>query len=94
MFSLLDHRVDQITNKVLYSPAQIPTGHQISAQYPISGSITTLAPPSFLGRPGPSILTGGRSERSLVVDNYARRWTDIDLRSMSFGQYHATTPER
>jgi hypothetical protein len=69
----------------LYSAAQTRTGHQVSTPYP-----TALAPPSFHSRPGTSILMDGRSEGSLMVDNYARRWTSEDIRSrcqrMSFWQ--------
>jgi hypothetical protein len=88
------HRIDQVTNKVLNSPAQARTGHQVSTADPF----TALAPPSFPSRPGTSILIDCRSEGLLAVDNYARHWTNNDARSrcrrMSFVQYYATTAER
>ena len=83
------HRIDQVANKVLNSPAQTPTGHQVSAPY----SFTALAPPSFPSCPGTSILMDCRSEVSLTVDNYARGWTGRDIRSRSRGLSLSNIPQ-
>lgn len=92
--------IKQLT--ILNSPAQARSqaGHQpeffTPYYYPITGfTVTAVAPPMFPNRPGPSILTDGRSEGSLAIDNYVRRWTGKDIcsryqsRRMSSGQYHA-----
>jgi hypothetical protein len=68
---------DQVTNKALNSFAQTRTGHQVSTPYPF----TAIAPPLFSSRPGTSILMDVRSEGSMTVDNYARRWTRKDIHS-------------
>ena len=68
-------RIDQVNNKIFSSPAQTQTGHQVSMPFPF----TALAPPSFPSRPGTSIFMDCRSEGSLTVDDYARRWTSKDI---------------
>ena len=69
---------DQVTNKVLNSPAQIRTGHQVSTPH----AFTALAPPSIPSRPGTSILMDSRSEGSLTVVKYVRRWTRKCIRCL------------
>ena len=82
--------LDQLTNGDLSSLARTQTRHQVSTPSPF----TALAPPPSPSRPGPSILTDGRSKGSLTVVKYARGWTsEVIYRRMSFVLYHATTAE-
>jgi hypothetical protein len=87
--------MDQVTSRILNSPTQKRACHQVSLPY----STTTLAPPSFPSRPGPSILIDCRLEDFLMAENDARcetgkKLTNRHQRRMSFAQHLEMTADR
>jgi hypothetical protein len=80
--------IDQITNEIPNSSAEMRAGHQVSLPY-------TLPPPSFPTRPGSPILIGSRSEGWPTADDHAplRASEELADRRTSFAQHPVTTAD-